>query len=267
LTGLDRSDTDKIIRRYLGTVDDFMLTSVATQFSAQSFISEGSTNRKAILAKFLDLDIFEAKFKVAKSESAEIKALLKKLDNVDYDTEIKSTKDLIKQSEETISSTTQLISSLQANLNSKKEELFSTQSEIKQIVIEEESIAECTLEKINLLNDKNALLQKVEELKVKLAEHNDKLLALSDDLAIKIEEMLEKKASYDASNKTIEQLRSEYKLAQANNGVLARQASVLKEVPCGSEYSHCKFIKDAYKAEADKPQSDKKLVQITLRFL
>ena len=27
-----------------------------------------------------------------------------------------------------------------------------------------------------------------------------------------------------------------------------KKAELLKEVPCGSEYSHCKFIKDAYAA-------------------
>jgi len=97
LNGLARNDTDKIIRKYFGTVDDFFLTSMASQFGYLSFIGEGSTNRKQILAKFLDLESFEKKFKLAKEDSAEIKALVKRLEvNSNYD-------DLIKQEENNLS--------------------------------------------------------------------------------------------------------------------------------------------------------------------
>ena len=44
------------------TIDDSMITSMASQFDSLSFIKEGSTKRKEILAKFLDLDLFDKKF-------------------------------------------------------------------------------------------------------------------------------------------------------------------------------------------------------------
>ena len=44
-------------------------------------INEGSTKRKEILAKFLDLDQFEKKFRASKNDSIETRALLKKLLN------------------------------------------------------------------------------------------------------------------------------------------------------------------------------------------
>lgn len=88
LNGLARNDTDKSIRRYFGTVDDFFLTSMASQFGYLSFISEGSTKRKEILGKFLDLENFEKKFKLAKEESAVLKGLLKKLEGIDYKRDI-----------------------------------------------------------------------------------------------------------------------------------------------------------------------------------
>ena len=44
---------------------------------AMTFINEGSTKRKEILAKFLDLDQFEKKFKLSKNDSIETRALLK----------------------------------------------------------------------------------------------------------------------------------------------------------------------------------------------
>ena len=61
LNGLDRNGTDKNIRKFFGTSEDFFLTSMASQLDSLSFIGEGSTKRKEILAKFLDLEIFERK--------------------------------------------------------------------------------------------------------------------------------------------------------------------------------------------------------------
>ena len=52
-TGETRNDTDKNIRKVFGTLDDFLLTSMASQLGSLSFVNEGSTKRKEILAKFL----------------------------------------------------------------------------------------------------------------------------------------------------------------------------------------------------------------------
>jgi DNA repair exonuclease SbcCD nuclease subunit len=57
--GLSRNDTDKNIRKMFGTLDDFLLTSMASQLDSLTFIKEGSTKRKEILAMFLDLEIFD----------------------------------------------------------------------------------------------------------------------------------------------------------------------------------------------------------------
>ena len=84
LNGLTRSETDHNIKKTFGTMEDFLLTSMAAQFGALSFIGEGSTKRKEILAKFLDLVVFEDKFKLAKKDSAELKSALKRLEDNDY---------------------------------------------------------------------------------------------------------------------------------------------------------------------------------------
>ena len=52
------------------------------------FINEGSTRRKEILAKFLDLEFFEKKFKLAKDESAGLKGTLRRMEEKEYDEEI-----------------------------------------------------------------------------------------------------------------------------------------------------------------------------------
>ena len=89
LNGLTRADTDRNIVKYFGTIEDFLLTSMSSQLGALNFIGEGSTKRKEILAKFLDLNLLDKKFKSAKEDAADLKAAIRLLDNVDYDVEIK----------------------------------------------------------------------------------------------------------------------------------------------------------------------------------
>lgn len=70
LNGDTRDETDKAIRKLLGNSQDFLMTSVATQSRMERFIDEGPSSRKAILNRFLDLDIFEKLYLYAKEDVA-----------------------------------------------------------------------------------------------------------------------------------------------------------------------------------------------------
>ena len=86
LNGMTRNGTDKNIRKILGTLDDFLLTSMSSQLGSLSFINEGSTRRKEILAKFLDLEIFEKKFRMAKDDIVDLRGALKRLEGKQFGT-------------------------------------------------------------------------------------------------------------------------------------------------------------------------------------
>ena len=88
LNGLSRNDTDKNIRKMFGTIDDFLFTSMASQLGSLMFISEGSTRRKEILAKFLDLEMFEKKFKLAKDDASDLRGMLKRLEGTEFSEKI-----------------------------------------------------------------------------------------------------------------------------------------------------------------------------------
>ena len=88
LNGLTRTLTDANIRKHFGTLDDFSVSSLSSQHGALTFIDEGSTRRKEIIAKFLDLELFEQKFKLAKEDSVDLKGALKRLESRNYDEEI-----------------------------------------------------------------------------------------------------------------------------------------------------------------------------------
>ena len=95
LNGTSRNKTDAAIRRHFGTIDDFLLTSMASQMDSLSFVKEGSTKRKEILAKFLDLDLFDAKFKLAKKDLSEKKSVIKHLRSMNWDLEINKKQDIL----------------------------------------------------------------------------------------------------------------------------------------------------------------------------
>ena len=83
--GDTRNQTDDNIRNTFGSLEDFMMTSLASQNDSFGFINEGSTKRKEILAKFLDLQIFDQMHKLAKQDSAEMRGVIKHLGSVDWD--------------------------------------------------------------------------------------------------------------------------------------------------------------------------------------
>ena len=83
--GTSRTETDSIIQSTLGTYRDFIMTSLAAQHDSFGFINEGSTKRKEILAKFLDLDIFDDMHKAVKKDSSEMRGYIKHLNGVDWE--------------------------------------------------------------------------------------------------------------------------------------------------------------------------------------
>ena len=57
------------------------MTSMSSQIDSLRFINEGSTKRKEALAKFLDLEFFEKKYKLIKDEAADLRGALRKAED------------------------------------------------------------------------------------------------------------------------------------------------------------------------------------------
>ena len=64
-----------------------------------------------------------------------------------------------------------------------------------------------------------------------------------------INALLEQKEQHDELSNELTNIVSELEKDQYNLESLKKQVSLLGEVPCGQEYSHCKFIKGAYEAK------------------
>ena len=85
LNGDERSDTNKSIRRYLGTYDDFILTAFSLQADNNNFIEKSQRERKDLLSQFLDITVFEQLYQLAADEIKETAGKLKSYKKTDFD--------------------------------------------------------------------------------------------------------------------------------------------------------------------------------------
>ncbi|MBC8428034.1 MAG: AAA family ATPase, partial [Candidatus Pelagibacter sp.] len=84
------SGTNEEIRKVLGTFDDFILTSLSLQTNGMNFIDKKQAERKKVLSTFMDIDIFEQLYDVAKSDSNEERITLKRFQRKDSYKELAS---------------------------------------------------------------------------------------------------------------------------------------------------------------------------------
>ena len=248
LNGLTRNNTDANIRKHFGTVEDFLVSSMASQHGALSFIDEGSTRRKEIIAKFLDLEIFDKKFKLSKDDSVETKALLKKLDNNDYDADIKEAvselsdcRGDISTQERRSSKNENKLENLTAMLVSVSEKISAMPTEAINIYNVRKNLKECESQIFQLSNkvieEKNRLTGEYERLK--------KIKTLMNSLDY--DDLLQKKETITNLNKKLENLNNELDSA-------IKKEKLLDGIPCGTNYPTCKFIRDAHVSVATMPE-------------
>lgn len=84
LNGEDRRTTNAIIRRYVGTYDDFILTSLSVQNNNSLFIDKSQSERKDLLSQFMGINIFDTLYQMALDEMKETRGALKRMSKEDH---------------------------------------------------------------------------------------------------------------------------------------------------------------------------------------
>ena len=117
---------------------------MASQLGSLQFISEGSTRRKEILAKFLDLEMFEKKYKMAKEDASDLRGALKRLEGKEFDEDISSTEKHIASNEKEMEVHVEKCESLKVELTNFTTELNDLIKKIDSIPTEIINITEIT---------------------------------------------------------------------------------------------------------------------------
>ncbi len=261
LNGLDRKETDANIRRVFGLVEDFLLTSMTSQHGSMQFINEGSTKRKEILGKFLDLQQFDKKHKLAKNESAALKKSIKNMEDKDFGEEI-----LVSEKERILT---------ERELDEKKEEKKEIQAKLEQLQedLSELKVQAATGPKTSLIDIEQVekdikhkedqlqqIKEKEEERKKSISENQKVLSQLVRTLEqYDWEELQKDKEKLEELNKESIRIDAQIKAYRKEIEDKKQKLTILDTVPCGDQFPKCRFLTDANEQKEKLPEAEEKL--------
>jgi len=261
ISGEQRKDSDKVLRSMIGTADDFLLTSFAAQGEMNAFLKERATARKNILSKFLNLQVFDSLNTLAKESSSSIKSELRRTPALDLKAAIE-TKALeevelhnnITLLEERKSSIDKHIKKIRAILERESPGSSHTLDDIKhhedEIIRITKKVNQNKLDLENILIEQEELKKKIDKAEAALESVDiaslKKDIERAEKLSSKILEIEEKSRKESATVQTLE-----------------KSVKKLGEVPCGSTFLTCKYIKDSHKDNEILPQKQKAFQEIT----
>lgn len=256
LAGEQRNDTEKVIRGLIGTADDFLLTSLSAQGEINQFIDHGSSRRRQILSRFLDLDIFDRMYDYAARDFNAVKSQLKVYPDKDWNAVATTFRNRITEIDleiEHISHQAQEKALLLAEVRSAlaKHSNFTPVSE-SQVDQHKKKVAALETEFISVSSIVQTLRASIASSEEKSAKIS--LLKEENDLT----ELKKKLATLTSLESDVSNLKH---IADRDATLLKQQQRSLKildEVPCGDKFPKCKFIKDAHdlKPKID-PQKEK----------
>ena len=245
LNGEQRRETEKMLRSLVGVADDFLMTSLASQGEMNSFIKNKATQRKTILGKFLDLNVFDRILDIAKRESSTTKALLKRAPNKDWGV-------VIEEKEKSV------------DLRIKERTQLTKELDDKRYSLQQLQITLATHKDKDVIAEDDILRQKnrISGLKNDAAEYEKQSVSITtvlDDINFKLEKICKIKDQFPINElneqfnaqinleRNLVELEYSYEKELALLKTQKKSVSILNEVPCGDEFPMCKFIKNSHK--------------------
>lgn len=258
-SGEQRTDTEKIIRRTIGTVDDFFMTALSAQGTMNRFIDEGATSRKTYLGRFLDLDLFDRVLESVKTDANSVKSRLKLMPDRDWANAISGVRSKIQEIEKRIQDIDDAVQSLHTERNDLQDQIISDAGS-RQVVTEADvqRLSSIVSRRKDELSSANERVTSTEERK-KSAEL--KIQAI-DDLKQKVDITALKsqlKTQRDLESQ-IADLTASIRVAKSDLRSANENTSVLTQIPCGDKFPSCKFIERSF-ASRDKLPSLQKAVE------
>ena len=263
LNGTTRNETDKNIRKVFGNLDDFLYSSMASQLDSLSFIKEGSTKRKEILANFLDLKFFDSKYKLAKEDATPISVEMKKLQDRDFNQEILEVKMDLSEKEEDLKNQRESCQTYKENIKECSQKISSIKEKIRSIPAEVIDVvkvrAELSRKKSQMVSTRDQVQEDKQERDSKKSEYK----AICDFLETYSKDTLySERENIENLREDIVELQQKLKKEGDEKSRNQKRVQLLDGIPCGTSFPTCKFIKDALVAEANIPENNKRIDSI-----
>jgi len=254
-TGISRDESDKELRRLIGTAEDFLLTSFASQGDMNRFINEGATERKAVLSRFLDLDIFKKLCDYAKDDCTNLNGKTKRYSDTQWEQLIEDAKKEIHLLE-----ASKLV--LESRLTDKRVlaedlRLWVAQKE-KEVDMATILQLETDLElKEKQVENANRLFTELSvAVKVKQSELLQTDVIINE---INVENLESKQDSLQDLKDKLNKLESSFKVEASTLEHQEKSVKKLDLVPCGDTFPQCHFIRDSHENK-QKIEAQKQLV-------
>ena len=158
LNGEERRDTNSIIRQYVGSYEDFILTAMSNQSNSGGFIEKSQREKKELLAQFLDMNVFEELYQIANDEIRELSALLKDYKNQNFTDKLVEAKEDLQKNEKVLIKHNDKLSKLKDKRNQLRETKDDLVSELKPVddtIIDTNSLRELKKELKTQIVDKS----------------------------------------------------------------------------------------------------------------
>lgn len=251
--GMSRPETERQIRRLIGSFEDFVMTSMVSQNpifgvpGGSDIINCKETDRKKFLFRFLGLDSFEVKVEAAKDVLKKLSAEMKLLDGSTLEEQLAKADGLSQLFESQLEGLREVIRSSREDQTTVEKMLNEAESaKLPDVPDDPEVLREAISEAERAVEECNRKLQADS---VALTEASEKLQELRDSQPpcppVPLEE-LSKQREKLSQKKMMAKADADRKMVVLKT---ARKASdTIDEVPCEGEYPTCKFLVDAFAA-------------------
>ena len=184
LNGDERSDTNKSIRRYLGTYNDFILTAFSLQADNNNFIEKSQRERKDLLSQFLDITVFEQLHHLATDEIKETSGRLKAFKKTDFAETITTSDTIIKDNSKLIKDINKKESTNQDLRNKLQEDILQLIETKQPTSYEGEDISILQETESDLIDKIEVLQTTIDETEQTITKYQDKIDIISESVTI-----------------------------------------------------------------------------------
>jgi len=248
LTEEQRRETEKIVRNMIGSPEEFLMTSLASQGEMNTFIREKASSRKNILSSFLDMTVFETLYDLAKKESNEIRVSAKSLSSENWAKKIEELDQSIKRR-------TSRLETISVEIEKTQEKIEGLSKDLHQNT-EFEYISKHDIEKYK--NKISEIELSIDEKETDLDTQKDNIFDIDQKIvkinnfidSFDVDDVRERKRAAEKAKEALWNIKNVFNIEKIELDNLTKSVKKLEEVPCGDQFLTCKFIKDSHKNKA-----------------
>jgi DNA repair exonuclease SbcCD ATPase subunit len=264
LTDEQRRETEKIIRAKIGTSEEFLMTSLASQGEMNTFVKEKAAARKLHLSNFLDLGVFDKLYEMIKKDSNELRAKANALSGENWQQKIDKSQERINDylkkkalKELDMSEIKNRLSDLNKDYHKEDTADLIDISVVKNL---QSRLVEIDKNSKDLFSVKALKEQSIAEKELKINKIEDFIKTVD------IDEIRMKKAAKIKIERNLAELQGLYNLEKRELEIIEKSVKKLSEVPCGDRFPSCKFIKESHKNKKKLDNQEKKVTLLNVKL-